>query len=134
MRFAEVIAKDIVGATTVNEMSFMFSTSDVATEVDNQVTALIPTKFALFPNYPNPFNPETRIRYDLPKPVHVRLEVFNILGQKIRTLIDETKPAGAFTAVWEGLTDNGEQVVSGVYIYYLNTEEFKMNRKMLLLK
>ncbi len=130
----KVIAKDIVGATTVNEMSFTFSTSDVATEVDNQVTALIPTKFALFPNYPNPFNPETRIRYDLPKPVHVRLEVFNILGQKIRTLIDETKPAGAFTAVWEGLTDNGEQVVSGVYIYYLKTEEFKMNRKMLLLK
>ena len=106
---------------------------DVSVAVEEDA-AEVPTEFRLYQNYPNPFNPETQILYDLPKAAHVRIEIFNILGQRIKTLVDEQKPAGAYSLIWDGRTDNGETATSGVYIYRLKTDEFVKSRKLLLLR
>lgn len=94
----------------------------------------IPNTFSLSPNYPNPFNPETRIDFVLPNSANIRLVVFNLLGQQIRTLIREKKGAGTFSVVWDGRMDNGQQAASGVYIYRLQAERFVQSRKLLLLR
>ena len=106
---------------------------DVSVAVEEDA-AEVPTEFRLYQNYPNPFNPETQILYDLPKAAHVRIEIFNILGQRIKTLVDEQKPAGAYSLIWDGRTDNSEAATSGVYIYRLKTNEFVKSRKLLLLR
>ncbi|MFQ5709503.1 MAG: T9SS type A sorting domain-containing protein, partial [bacterium] len=108
--------------------------SVLVTSVEDQHPDIIPVAFALKQNYPNPFNPETRIQYELPKSTHVQLEIFNLLGQKSRTLVDEQKPAGSYTVSWDGRLNNGEAAASGVYIYRLKTEQFEKSRKLLLLR
>lgn len=81
--------------------------------------SLLPTEFTLANNYPNPFNPQTTIRYEMPVTGKVVLEIYNLLGQKIRTLVNEEKNAGRYSVVWNGLTDNENLVSSGVYFYRL---------------
>ena len=76
----------------------------------------IPGEFVLFQNYPNPFNPSTTIRFDIPKSSHVTLEIYNTLGRKIRTLVNETKPVGEYTIQWDGKDDAGVETATGVYI------------------
>ncbi|MCK4573237.1 MAG: T9SS type A sorting domain-containing protein, partial [candidate division Zixibacteria bacterium] len=85
-------------------------------------------------NYPNPFNPDTRIDFDLPQSSRVALAVFNVLGRKVKTLINEQMPAGTHTVVWDGREDNGNPVASGVYLYRLETGSSVFTRKMMLLK
>jgi hypothetical protein len=94
----------------------------------------LPRFFALEQNFPNPFNPITSIIYSLPNPGHVRLEVFNILGQCVRVLNDKEMPAGRHTAVWDGTDDNGSDIASGIYFYRIQYGDFNKSRKMLLLK
>lgn len=94
----------------------------------------IPEEFALLPNYPNPFNPETHITYHVPIASDIKLCIYNSLGQLIRTLVDDHHQAGIFTASWNGTDMNGIKVSSGIYIYRLISEEFVMTRKMLLLQ
>ncbi|RMF60150.1 MAG: T9SS C-terminal target domain-containing protein [Calditrichaeota bacterium] len=94
----------------------------------------LPERFALHPNYPNPFNPETTIRYDLPVPAEVRLTIYDLLGRVVRTLVAKKQAAGAHAAVWDGRDDSGKQLASGVYVYRLDAGEFKKSAKMLLLK
>lgn len=97
--------------------------------------ASVPLTFRLSQNYPNPFNPTTNIEYTLHNSSRVTLSIFNLLGQRIRTLVDaELSPAGSHTVTWNGRDDAGQLVTSGVYIYRLNTAEFTGSRKMLLLK
>ncbi len=90
--------------------------------------------YQLFQNYPNPFNPVTIIRYDLPKASKVILNIYNILGQEVRTLVKETQPAGQWSIVWDGSYDDGKPVSSGVYIYRLTAGNFVQSHKMLLLR
>ena len=85
-------------------------------------------------NYPNPFNPETTISYNLPEKGIVEIDVFNIKGQKVRTLIHEAQEAGPHTVTWSGDDDSGKHVSSGVYLYRLKTERKTITRKMLLLE
>jgi len=94
----------------------------------------LPTTFALAQNYPNPFNPETRIDYALPEASTVRLEVFNLLGQKVRALLDQPEQAGNHSVVWNGRDDAGRVVSSGVYLYRLTAMDFVETKKMMLLK
>lgn len=84
--------------------------------------------------YPNPFNPETTISYDLIKYDKVKLEIFNIKGQLIKTLVNETKDAGSFSVKWDGKNDKMQKVALGVYFYKLTTSEKTLTKKMLLLK
>lgn len=94
----------------------------------------LPYTFALYRNYPNPFNPATTIRFQLPKLSLVRMEVYNILGQKVKTLVDERKTPGRYTVQWDGTNDAGQRVASGVYLYRLKAGSFVQTRKMVLLR
>ncbi len=94
----------------------------------------LPRDFTLLQNYPNPFNPETVIGYQLPAVSRVELIILNILGQKIRTLINEEQPAGKYSVVWNGKDHSGNSVVSGLYFYRLTTEDRVWMKKMTLLK
>ncbi len=90
---------------------------------------VLPTVFNLNQNYPNPFNPITTIRYSLPVATDVHFDIFNILGQKVQTLVDERQSAGEHTVLW-----NSEGFSSGIYLYRLSTDEATETKKMILLK
>jgi M6 family metalloprotease-like protein len=107
-----------------------FPVSDVADNPDGN----LPDNYRLAQNYPNPFNPETVIGYSVPKRSAVELAVFNLLGQKVRTLVNRTQPAGDYTKSWDGTDDLGREVASGVYLYRLTTDNVAGSRKMMLLK
>jgi len=94
---------------------------------------LLPKSIRLFPNYPNPFNPETTIRFELPRNCFVSMEIYNTLGQKIKTLAAEQKPAGVHIIKWNGKDDQGRNVSSGIYFYSLETGDFRWVKKMVLL-
>ena len=94
----------------------------------------IPLNFELNQNYPNPFNPATTIDYSLLRQSHVTIEVFNILGQQIRTLVDADITAGEHSVVWDGADEAGKAVASGIYFYRMQTEEYSGTRKRLLIK
>ena len=92
------------------------------------------TAFRLFPNYPNPFNPETRIAFALPKPSYVIVRVYNVLGQTIRTLTANGYPAGHHAVSWSGRDDAGNLVPGGTYIYKLQAGDFTETRKMVFVR
>ena len=92
----------------------------------------LPTDFALGQNYPNPFNPSTIIPYQLPAAGHVRLDVFNVLGQRLTTLVDAERSAGAHTAQWDGTDAAGRAMGAGVYIYRLSSGGMTETRRMVL--
>jgi hypothetical protein len=85
-------------------------------------------------NQPNPFNPHTEISFTLAQRVPVTLEVYNILGQVVRTLVNEERTQGTYNVAWDGLNDAGEQVTSGVYFYKLHAGSFTETRKMVLVR
>ena len=93
----------------------------------------LPQDFALGQNYPNPFNPSTIIPYQIPDATHVRLEVFNLLGQRLATLVDGDRPAGAHTAQWDATDATGRAVGAGVFIYRLTGGGHTVSRRMVLL-
>ena len=96
-----------------------------------------PQDFSLSENYPNPFNPSTKITFSLPKEYTggvVSLKVYDMLGREVRTLINEPMASGMFEAEWNGLNNRGEQVESGVYLYRLVAGKFMATKKMTLLK
>ena len=94
----------------------------------------IPKTYQLFQNYPNPFNPQTVIKYDLPKSGQVNITVYNILGQKVKTLVDEHQEAGYKSVNWNGKDGEGKDVASGIYFYKIRTVGFEKTKKMVLLK
>ena len=94
----------------------------------------IPDEFALLQNVPNPFNPVTTIQFKLPEESHVMLNIYDILGRKVNTLVNELKEPGSYSVKWDGKTTLGESVGSGVYIYEMNTQQFTSTRKMIIIK
>jgi len=94
----------------------------------------IPKTYQLFQNYPNPFNPETQIRYDLPVSGHVKLTIYNILGQKVKVLVDQIQDAGHKSVIWDSRDEDGREVASGIYFYKIGAENFQKTKKMVLLK
>jgi len=93
-----------------------------------------PEKFVIHPNYPNPFNPTTTIRYDLPTETNVQLLVYNILGCEVRKLTDQYQLAGRYSLVWDGKDNNGRNLSSGTYILIVKTDFNSSSMKMLLIK
>ncbi|MEW5923044.1 MAG: T9SS type A sorting domain-containing protein [Candidatus Zixiibacteriota bacterium] len=106
----------------------------LATDVDDMETEILPTEFALKQNVPNPFNPTTRIFFELPRATDVQLDVFNILGQKVRTLVNEFLPAGKHEVFFDGRGDQYQILASGVYFYRIEAGEFRQSLKMTLMK
>ena len=110
--------------TTIN-----FIITPVSIEDEVQITAT-----ALKGNYPNPFNPETRISYDIKTVTPVRIDIYNTKGQLIRTLVNSVVDKGHYQAVWDGRDDMGNPVASGVYNYRMQAGDYKATRRMMLLK
>jgi hypothetical protein len=101
----------------------------VAANKDN-----LPKQYELLQNYPNPFNPTTNIRYALPRESHVTLIIYNLLGQKVRVLVDNVRSAGSYEVSWDGRDEGGNSVGSGMYFYRLETGQAAIVKKMLMLK
>lgn len=104
------------------------------TGVGSQEETVLPSEFRLGQNFPNPFNPETTIRYALPEAAHATLGIYNILGQKVATLVDQEKPAGYHEVIWNGRDSSDQLLASGVYFYQLIAGEFQRTRRMMLMK
>jgi flagellar hook assembly protein FlgD len=95
----------------------------------------IPKVFALHTNYPNPFNPETTIEFDLPKDASLQLKIYDVTGKLVRTYADgERWDAGYHSVVWDGKDERGKSLSSGMYFYRMITDEFNQTKQMLLLK
>lgn len=103
-------------------------------QIEKTATGVIPSQFELFQNAPNPFNPETNIRFNLHEPSRVTLTVFNILGQTVQVLRDGEFSAGQHEVMWDGTDNQGQPVASGVYLYRIKTGDNSATRKMVLLK
>ncbi len=96
--------------------------------------SILPTQFALEQNYPNPFNLQTAIRYQLPEDCRVTLEIYNLLGEKVKTLISGEQKANYYTAYWDGKDAEGKEISSGIYFYKLQAGSFTQTRKLVILK
>ncbi len=94
----------------------------------------LPQTFMLHPNYPNPFNPETAVRFDLPEASEVVLAIFNSLGETVKTLVNGQRAAGSYVEIWDGRNAGGEIVTSGVYFLKMRAKDFSATQKMILLR
>jgi hypothetical protein len=94
----------------------------------------IPGQYILFPNYPNPFNPLTTLRYDLPEDAMVNITIYDMLGREVKTLVNTTQDAGFRSVIWNATNDYDKPVSAGVYFYQIKAGEFVQIRKMVLLK
>lgn len=102
--------------------------------VDKGEKPIRPKSYALHQNYPNPFNATTSIIFELPKNAHVKIEVFNMMGQLVTTLFDADEVAGVHTVKWNAQNSSGDRVASGVYLYRITSEDYIDEKKMVLLK
>ncbi len=133
LTFEEVTVSDVDNEKlpyTLSNSSFLIKTIDTGIN-DGSKTI---TQFELAQNYPNPFNPNTRIQYSIAAAEHVKLEIFNALGQKVRSLVDQPMQAGKFSVMWNGMNDKGFQVPSGVYFYSIHAGDFKDTKSLTLMK
>ena len=94
----------------------------------------LPTSFELRQNYPNPFNPSTKISFDVARRGWVNLSVYNVLGQRVATVVDKMMDQGSYLADWNGVSDNGTAVSTGIYFYKLEAGDFRSTKKMMLIK
>jgi len=99
-------------------------------------SSCLPAKFSLYQNYPNPFNPSTCIQYFVggDKPVKVSLKIYNVVGQLVKTLVDEEKLPGEYEEMWDSKNEKNEEVASGVYFYKLKISDHVETKRMVLLK
>ncbi len=104
---------------------------DIAAKVDKRNVV---SDFKLFASYPNPFNPQTTIEFSVPKTTHTSIDVYDITGKRIKTLIDQVQSPGQHVIVWDGTDHNGQTVASGVYLYRLHAGSFVETRTMVFLK
>ena len=114
--------------------SWMLASKGEPLAVDMSIEAAVPSSYSLSQNYPNPFNPQTTIRYHLPSVGPVRLLLYNLTGQVVRTLADGEHPAGPHFIVWDGTDDTGRDVASGVYLCRMETEKHRAVRKLVLVR
>ncbi len=118
--------------TLIQDLLNWFGVDKGETGVESNTVA--PKQYELAQNYPNPFNPETSIRFTLPVNGNVDIDIFNSVGQKIRTLVSDKMTAGSHQVVWDGRNDTGHKVSSGIYFYRLKTDKFNKTKKMIMVK
>ena len=128
----DVLATDGVSNTYSSNGPYKLTidASTVSTVDENN----LPMDFALHANYPNPFNPTTSIKYDLPENAVVSLMIYDIMGREIRHLVNETQSAGFKAIMWNGTNNYGQQVGTGMYLYHIKAGSFVQTRKMILIK
>lgn len=123
----------LAGGRQNNVDNFTALLSELPVSVDEPV-ASVPATFALSQNYPNPFNPQTQIDYVVPTAAHVEVTIFNIMGQRVRTLFDGLQDSGQYTISWDGRGQSGLPLASGTYLLRLRAGDFTQVRRMQLLK
>ena len=106
----------------------------LALDVNEDDENNLPDSYCLHQCYPNPFNPSTQIRYDLPCASNVQLSIYNIVGQEVRVLSRGQQGAGHYQQEWDGCTETGQPVTSGLYFYRLQADDYVASKKMLLVK
>jgi hypothetical protein len=100
----------------------------------NDNTFTLPIKFKLDQNYPNPFNPETQISYDVPKQSHIKIDIYNAIGQHVKTMVNSKQAPGQYNIMWDGTDENSEKIVSGLYFCRLQGDGFHKTIKLVLTK
>tara|TARA_Y100001970_G_C13950280_1_gene707896 strand:- start:387 stop:848 length:462 start_codon:yes stop_codon:yes gene_type:complete len=100
----------------------------------SDVNLQLPHNFLVYQNYPNPFNPITTLRYNLPHDKFVSITVHDLLGNVVKNLVNSVKSSGYNEALWDATNNQGQNVSGGVYLYSIETDEFKKTKKMLFLK
>tara|TARA_B100002051_G_C16279006_1_gene412554 strand:- start:155 stop:583 length:429 start_codon:yes stop_codon:yes gene_type:complete len=129
---------DPAGADHMNYVYVAFSNGDYAppTElsIDDSFTDIIPGSFDLNQNYPNPFNPSTTINFNVPNFSEVKINIYDLNGKLVNTLVDQSYPSGSYNVVWNGDDLNGNKVAAGVYMYNLTSGENSITNKMVLIK
>ncbi|NUM79041.1 T9SS type A sorting domain-containing protein, partial [candidate division KSB1 bacterium] len=111
-----------------------YANPGVTSAVDEKANAETPSVFHLAQNYPNPFNPATMIQYELPQAAQVQLAIYNLLGEKVRTLVDANEPAGIKQVTWDGRDEYGRRMSTGVYVYRLEAGDINITKRLLLMK
>ncbi|MCK4448457.1 MAG: T9SS type A sorting domain-containing protein, partial [Candidatus Marinimicrobia bacterium] len=106
----------------------------VGLQVSTEPDGNIPLRYELSQNYPNPFNPTTRINYTVPNSEHINLIIYDLMGRKVKTLVNKVVAPGKYTAVWNGRNETGSLAATGVYFYVLESRNFNKVRKMVLIK
>jgi len=129
--YADKVQNITVGSTNYAIGDIVMELGSPSPDVDGVV---LPTVTALKANYPNPFNPSTTIAFDTHKEGRVAVDIYNIKGQKVKTLIDEMRGIGSHKVVWNGKDDTGRDVSSGIYFYRMQTEGYSSVKKMVLMK
>jgi C1A family cysteine protease len=124
-----VVANDMAGLASYDDSDADFTIEDPGSGVEEQ-----PRTLALRQNVPNPFNPATNIVYSVPTPAHVRLTVYDVNGRVVKSLVDRDLSADDYTTSWDGKSDAGEDVASGIYFYRLLADDRELERKMILLR
>ena len=94
----------------------------------------LPNQFKLLQNFPNPFNPQTTIRYHLPENIFVNITIYDLLGKKVKTLVNHAQFSGPKSVIWNAKDDHGERVGAGIFLYQIQAGDFIQSRKMILLK
>lgn len=125
----KVTVTDSIGSSTSDEFNIFVNSETFIT--DNKI---IPNKLNLYQNYPNPFNPSTTIYYSIPNPARVNLNIYNINGQKIKTLVNQFQKSGNYTIEWDGKDSNGKLVSPGIYFYKISTHSQSEIKRMLLFR
>ena|GEM_PF-3492478 len=136
------VLTEFQGETIITEhmLDYQSELMLVNSEVDRlqlreySATAEVPLQYSLSQNYPNPFNPVTTIQYQIPEQVSVRLEIYNMLGQQVRSLVNDVQEAGYYSVTWNGHNNTGQEVSSGLYLYRIQAGEFVETRKLILMK
>jgi len=123
----------VIRGLLVKDYPIIVRFSSIITGVQSDVVEN-PTKYSLYQNFPNPFNPTTQIRFDLPKQSQVTISIFNVTGQLIRRLVSSDYEAGNHNIVWNGRDDLGKPVASGLYLYTIRVSGFVRTKKMVMLK
>ncbi|MCK4296727.1 MAG: T9SS type A sorting domain-containing protein [Candidatus Marinimicrobia bacterium] len=113
-------------ALTITEIQNLYREN---TGIEDLTTRSIPDHYILYQNYPNPFNPQTTIQYQLKAAGNVKLEIYDLTGKLVQTIVDEYKQAGNYTIIWDA-----RNVSSGIYLYRLQTKEFVSTKKCIKLK
>ena len=132
--FNKLDFSDLINNVNVAEAyynQYIRGLTDITGEQDDNE---LPKRFYLSNNYPNPFNVSTTIKYSVPQKNHISLSIYNLLGQHVRTLMDEIKPPGVYSIKWNGKDENGIAVATGFYFYQLKAGNYIETKGMLLLK
>ena len=127
-----ITARDGYAYVAEKAGGFSVYSNNLVLSTDNTVG--LPTEFMLAQNYPNPFNPSTTISYTIAQNAHVKLEIVNLVGNTVRTLLNTRVPSGNHSIVWNGSTNDGKMVTSGIYFYKISVGEITESRKMMFLK